>query len=96
MCALIQFGIFNNFVLFIPYGVPHDQKLEKAVVSEAENKINLTFGIMLSPEDCSADVFSRYKDFHHCKMKIRTDSPSFSCYVLESSVNRRNRSRSPC
>ena len=76
----------NDFSLSsinIPYGVLHDQSLNK--VKQEKNKIIFTFDIELYPQNYTdIDFYNRYKDCKHCDMIIELDEEPINYFQFTS------------
>lgn len=75
----------------IPYGVLHDQILQKVVCRD--NTMIFTFDIRLSPEGYASDIYEKYLPYKHCDMFVELAKEPFNYFLLETAVNRRSKYR---
>ena len=75
----------------IPYGVLHDQILQKVVCRD--NTMVFTFGIRLFPNDYANDVYEKYLPYKHCDMLVDMTKEPLNYFLLETAVDRNDKYR---
>lgn len=73
----------------IPYGVLHDQVLEKVMCQD--NTMTFTFSVRLFPEDLAHDTFENYLPYTHCDMCVDLAKEPFNYFLLETALDRRSK-----
>ena len=80
----------------IPYGVLHDQILQKVVCRD--NTMIFTFDVRLFPEDYNYghDVYEKYLPYKHCDMIVEMSKEPWNSFLFETGVNKRGKFKGLC